>query len=239
MTALSVLYEVLVTLTKLFAPITPFISEEVYHNLVCNLDKKAPLSVFQCQWPKVNKNLINKKLEEKMELVKKIIDSCLAARQQANIKLRWPLREVIIIPKDENVVSVVKKLKDILLFMCNSKDVKVLDKKPSGEFSEMEDVFGSLLIHKKLDEGILEEAMVRELIRKLQDMRKENKFNVKESINLSLDSDEKTNGVLKKFTKMLQKEVGAKQVKIGKVEGNFTGELEFEDKKISIAFSKI
>jgi isoleucyl-tRNA synthetase len=238
LTALSTLHECLVTLSKLLAPITPFISEEIYHNLVYNLNKKSA-TVFESGWPKANKVSINRKLEEEVGISRKIIDACLSARQQSNLKLRWPISEVIVVSDDKKIISTVKDLKNILLSMCNSKGIKVVKEKPAGEFSEVEFDFGKILVHKKLDEKLMNEALVRELIREVQGMRKKNKFSVKESIILTLNSDEKTNEILKDHAKDLQKEVGAKKVIIGKLEGKFTSELKFEDKTIDISFEKI
>lgn len=237
--ALSALYEVLVTLSKLYAPITPFISEEMYHNLVCNIDKKAPISVFQCRWPKANKNFISKKLEELMEVAKKIIDASYSARQKADLKLRWPVKQVLVISKDKKAVQAVKQLEEILLQMCNTKSIKVTKEILEGEFSEVDFDIGKVLVDKKLDEKLLEEALIRELIREVQALRKKYGFRVKENINLTLSSDEKTNKTLNKYVKLLGKEVGAKKVNISKLKGKFKGQLKFENKNIEIAFEKV
>jgi isoleucyl-tRNA synthetase len=239
LTALSVLHKVLVILAKLFAPITPFISEEIYHNLVCNLDKKAPLSVFQSGWPGPNKKLINKKLEEAMEIAKKIVEACYAARQLAGLKLRWPVKKVLVISKNRKVVQAVKKLEEILLQMCNTKSIKVVEKTPEGEFSEVEFEYGKIFVDKKLDEKLLEEALVRELVREVQALRKKYGLKVKENIMLTLSSDKQMNKTLHKYTKLLCKEIGASKIVIGKLKGKFKGQLKFKDKSVEIAFEKV
>jgi isoleucyl-tRNA synthetase len=237
--ALSTLYQALVTVAKLLAPITPFISEEIYQNLVVNFDKKAPRSVHMSEWPNANKIFIDKDLEEKVEFAKKIIDASLAARQQTQLKLRWPAKQVVVVSGNKKVAAAVKEVNDLLKMMCNAKGVVTSAKKPNGEFSEVNFDFGTVLTDKKLDVDLMEEAIFRELIREVQSLRKQNKFNVNEMIVLSLSSDEKTNAGLKKFEKELKKEVGAKKIIFGKVDGKYKGSLEFEGKKISMTFEKV
>jgi isoleucyl-tRNA synthetase len=125
------------------------------------------------------------------------------------------------------------------LFMCNTKAIKTVIDKPEGDFSEAESKYGKIFVNKKLDEKLLEEAMIRELVREIQEMRKKNNFQVKETIALSLKSDEKTNQLLEKNSKILGKEIGAKEIVIGEFKGDFTGKLQFEGKTIEIAFDKI
>ena len=89
------------------------------------------------------------------------------------------------------------------------------------------------------DKEILEERLYRELTRKIQSMRKEAKFVVKDRIGLTLKSDSETENSLKKFVTTLKKDVGAKVVEIGKLEGKYSSELVFRDKSIKIGLNKI
>jgi isoleucyl-tRNA synthetase len=223
-------------LAKLLAPICPFLAEQVYQDVVKPL-KKGKISVHLEDWPKAEKRMKNKKLEEEMKVARQIVEACSAARQKANLKLRWPVASVTLVSKDKMVLAAVKDLREVLLKMCNAKGIKV-GEEPKGEFSGAEFSFGKVFIPSKLDEKLLEEALLRELVRKIQEMRKKFGFVVKERIELSLNSDEKTNKLLEKNRKMIAKEVGAKNVVVGSIRGKFSDSLEFEDKKISIAFSK-
>jgi len=232
---LGALYTVMLDLLKLMAPFTPFISEYLYQIFFDKFEKKGSIHLFD--WPKLNKKQINKKLENDMEIVKKIVDACLAAREKARLKLRWPIKEVIIL-SEEKIASAVNNLREVLLSMCNCKDIQVTTKVPKGDFAEVGFNYGKVLIHKKIDEKLLEEALVREVIREVQSMRKQNKFNVKELIVLTLNSSEESNEILNRATKILAKEVGAKKVSIGKLSGKYKGQLDFDGKKIEIAFDK-
>jgi len=236
--ALSTLHYALTTAAKLLAPITPFISEEIYQNLVVNLDKKAPSSVHFAEWPTANKRYIDRNLESKVEIAKKVIDASLAARQQTQLKLRWPIRQVVVVSEDKKVVPAVREVNEILKMMCNAKSVSTTSKKPEGDFPEVQFDLGSVLIDKKLDEELMKEALLREVIREIQSMRKQNNFNVQQVISLSLSSDEKTNTVLKKFEKDLMKEVGASKVVFGKLHGKYQGKVDFEGKSVQIKFDK-
>ncbi|MEM5766299.1 MAG: isoleucine--tRNA ligase [Candidatus Aenigmatarchaeota archaeon] len=225
------------TIAKLLAPICPFLAEQVYQEVVKPL-KKGKLSVHMEDWPKVEKRMINKKLEEEMRVAKQIVEACSAARQKASLKLRWPIPCVVLVSKEMNLENVVKDLKEVLLKMCNTKEIKLSKEEPEGEFSTAEFNLGKIFIPSKLDEKLLDEALLRELVRKIQEMRKKFGFVVKDRIDLTLSSDEKTSKFLEKNKKLIAKEVGAKIVTVGVTEGKFSENLEFEDKKVSIAFNK-
>ena len=90
------LYKVLVTLSKISAPFIPFMTEEIYQNLVLGLDKSAKESVHLCDWPSFSEKVIDKKLEEEMDLAYAIVKLGRSARNSVNIKNRQPLSEMLI-----------------------------------------------------------------------------------------------------------------------------------------------
>ncbi|NLK95981.1 MAG: isoleucine--tRNA ligase [Clostridiales bacterium] len=94
--AYMTLYNVLVTLCKVAAPFVPFITEEIYQNLVVNIDSSAPDSIHLCTWPKVDEDSINKSLEKEMDLAYTIVKLGRSARNGANIKNRQPLSEILV-----------------------------------------------------------------------------------------------------------------------------------------------
>jgi len=232
--AFFTLFTVSELLLKLLSPFCPFLTENIYQELIKPL-KKCKLSIHMENWPKADKKFIKKELEGEMTTVKAIVEACSAARQKLNLKLRWPVKQVVVVSNKKEVVQAVNKLKEILLSMCNAKDVKVATKKPKGEFSEAEFDLGKVFVSKEVD---MEEALVRELTREIQDMRKKNGFKVKENIILTLNSDGKTNKTLKKYEKILKKEVGASKTVVGKLKGKYKGSLQFEKVKVEILFDK-
>ena len=101
--AYMTLYTVLVTFVKISAPMIPFMADDIYRNLVCSVDKTAPESVHLCDFPAVNETMIDSKLEEEMELVLEIVVLGRAARNNANLKNRQPLRKMFV--KAENTLE--------------------------------------------------------------------------------------------------------------------------------------
>ncbi len=114
------LYTVLVTLSKVAAPFVPFMTEEIYQNLVVNLDQNAPESVHLCTWPEVDESLIDGKLEEQMDLAYKIVKLGRSARNLSNIKNRQPLSEMLI-----SVDTLPKYYADIVKEELNVKQVEL------------------------------------------------------------------------------------------------------------------
>jgi isoleucyl-tRNA synthetase len=93
--AYATLYHVLVTLTKLLAPITPFVTEVMYQNLVRSVDQNAPESVHHCPWPQVDEPAIDRSLLDQMATARQIAGLGLGARGSANIKVRQPLARAL------------------------------------------------------------------------------------------------------------------------------------------------
>ena len=89
--AYMTLYTALVTVSKCAAPMIPFMAEDIYRNLVCSIDKTAPESVHLCDFPAADENVIDRKLEEDMDEVLKIVVMGRACRNTANIKNRQPI----------------------------------------------------------------------------------------------------------------------------------------------------
>lgn len=101
--AYMTLYTALITLSKISAPMIPFMTEEIYQNLVRSVDKNAPESIHLTDFPKVNEEFIDKDLEVSMDEVLDIVVLGRAARNSANIKNRQPIGNMYI--KAENVLS--------------------------------------------------------------------------------------------------------------------------------------
>ena len=94
--AYMTLYTALVTISKAAAPMIPFMTEDIYRNLVCSIDKNAPESIHLCDFPVADEKLIDKKLEEDMEAVLKVVVMGRACRNAANIKNRQPISTMFI-----------------------------------------------------------------------------------------------------------------------------------------------
>ncbi len=118
--AFVTLYRVLVTLSKVIAPFVPFIAEEIYQNLVRNLDKEAEESIHLCKWPEVEKSQIDKSLEKEMDLAYELVKLGRSARNSVNIKNRQPLSNMLI-----SLETLPKYYGDIIKEELNVKNVEL------------------------------------------------------------------------------------------------------------------
>ncbi|HPH48364.1 MAG TPA: isoleucine--tRNA ligase, partial [Methanothrix sp.] len=141
--AYATIYEVLVKLSRVMAPFTPFLSESIYQNLVRGLDGSAAPSVHMCDWPVVDAARIDRKLEESMSLVREISMAGSNARQKGGRKLRWPVSEIVISPDKEAVD--LGDLVGVLKGQTNAKKITVL---PPGEKPKMDLEISP--VHKKI-----------------------------------------------------------------------------------------
>jgi isoleucyl-tRNA synthetase len=130
--AYATIYEVLTTLCKLMAPMSPFLCESIFQNLARGIDPTAPESVHMCSWPTVRKDLVDKSLEKGMTIVREISEAASNARQKAGRKLRWPVAEVIIAPSQEAIE--LGELEEVLKEQVNSKGIVILS---AGERPKM------------------------------------------------------------------------------------------------------
>jgi isoleucyl-tRNA synthetase len=124
--AYATLYEVLVNIAYLLAPTMPFISEELYQNLVRTLDSNAPDSVHMAAWPMFDKDLIDDDLNQEMDLVMRLASLGHAARNKAEIKVRQPLEEVAFSVGSAQDVKVIESYAETLSDELNVKQVRSL-----------------------------------------------------------------------------------------------------------------
>ncbi len=278
--AYMTLYTALVTLCKCAAPMVPFITEEVYQNIVVTVDKNAPESIHLCDYPTVDESMIDLKLESDMEEVLDIVVLGRAARNTANIKNRQPL-SVMYVTADHELDSFYV---DIIRDELNLKDVKFADNvsqfvdykfKPQlktlgpkygknlgeirnllttldghktmaeldetgelklnisiGEISLSKD---DLLIETEQKEGfctltqngvtvamdtnlteeLINEGFVREIISKLQTMRKDSGFEVMDHISVTIDTDSKLAEVIEANKAQISTDVLAESISFG------------------------
>ena len=257
------LYKVLTTIIKVSAPFVPFMTDEIYQNIVLGLDSTAPESVHLCTWPEVDEKAIDTKLEEEMGLAYKIVKLGRSARNSVNIKNRQPLSEMLISAKNlpEYYSDVVKEelnvkqvvlgadMKDYVSFEIkpnlpvlgreygklipqirakiaefNQMDLAVKVQAGGTEYIEIDDTqielsSENLLVTMQGKEGfafagegeigvvldthitpeLKEEGMLREVLSKVQNMRKDRGFEVLDRINLYVSGNSIVEEIVKKF----------------------------------------
>lgn len=282
--AYMTLYTALVTVAKVAAPMVPFMTESIYRNLVCSIDKTAPKSVHLCDFPTADSRLINKQLEYDMELVLKVVVLGRAARNGANRKNRQPLAEMFvkadetlsafytdIIAEELNVKQVtftqdvsaftsynfkpqlktlgpkygkqLGEIRNALAALDGSAAKKELDTSgvlhlalaggdialapedllietvQSERYFTVEDSGVTVAIDTQLTDALVEEGFVREVISKLQTMRKEANFNVEDHITVYAENNDKIIAIMQKNIAEVQSGVLADAVEFGRTDG--------------------
>ncbi|RLT44819.1 MAG: isoleucine--tRNA ligase [Chloroflexi bacterium] len=125
--ALSTLHHALVTVCKLLAPATPFVADELYQNLVAGVDKSAPDSVHLASWPQVDATAIDEQLSADMALAQKVTTLGRAARENASLKVRQPLRQVVVRTRSAEEKAGLERMADTLLAELNVKGLAFAD----------------------------------------------------------------------------------------------------------------
>ncbi|MFN8490861.1 MAG: isoleucine--tRNA ligase [Caldilineaceae bacterium] len=125
--ALHTLHQVLVTVSQLLAPAAPFVAEELYQNLVVNGDASAPNSVHLSRWPAVNQALLDEQLNVDMEMVQRVTSLGHAARQNANLKVRQPLAQVVVRTRQLEERASLERLQQFVLDELNVKRLDFAD----------------------------------------------------------------------------------------------------------------
>jgi isoleucyl-tRNA synthetase len=120
------LYECLSTVVRLLAPFIPFVSEAIYQNLVCSVDKHAPESVHLTDFPMVDESAIDEDLSRQMEAVIEAVRLGRAARSAASVKVRQPLPAVLIYTRDRADFDAIERLSEQVLEELNVKEIRPL-----------------------------------------------------------------------------------------------------------------
>jgi len=188
--AYSTLYQCLVTLSQLLAPFVPFIAEEVYQNLCRSVDPQARESVHLTDFPVANEAEINDRLNSDVELAMKISSLGRAARAKAGIKVRQPLDKAVIRVETNEEKKGLEKLATEVMEEINVKQLVVLSEAselkgfPANmpSYSVANDAKYSVAIGTELRPELVAEGVSRELVRHLQNMRRNAKFDITDRI---------------------------------------------------------
>jgi len=171
----KVLFECL----KIFAPIAPFITEKIYQNLKDAFGHKEE-SIHLFEWPEAQGEFIDTEIEQHMESALSIIQSILSVREKTKTGVRWPISEVIVTTKNDEVKAAVEQMKKIIMIQTNIKDIKVL-KELKGvkdriklDFKKLTEGFGEMLATK-----IVAKVAIDSPQKILNDIEKEGAYKLK------------------------------------------------------------
>ena len=300
--AYMTLYTALVTICKASAPMIPFMTEDIYQNLVRSVDKNAPQSIHLCDFPVVDEKMINTELENDMDEVLKIVVLGRAARNSANIKNRQPIGNMYVkankelsefykeIIEDElNVKAVTFKddvsefsdyvfkpqLKTVgpkygkhlnaireylsnvngreamntlktegaLKFEADGTEVSLteedllIETAKSDDYVTEADAVVTVVLDIQLTEELLEEGFVREIISKVQTMRKEAGFEVMDKITIYVANNDKVAEIMKRNEETIFHDVLATAVQYGEVKG-YTKNWNINGEKVDLGVEK-
>ena len=301
--AYMTLYTVLETMSKLMAPFIPYMTEQIYQNMVRRFDDKLPESVHLCDYPVCNEDMINEKLEEDMDLILKVVTQGRAARNAANIKNRQPLSKLYVkaykelegehksIVADELNVKEVEFTDEIDNFTSYSikpnlktvgpkygkilgairqelpnmdgnkivKELKVngkvevtiageklefvaedllIEAAKGARFATVSEGDLTVVLDTELTDKLIEERYVRELVSKIQNLRKEAGFEVQDYIEVYYGGNEKVEKIIADNADEIASEVLARKVANEKGTG-FEKEIDVNGEKITIAVNKL
>jgi isoleucyl-tRNA synthetase len=213
--AYNTLYECLVTLSKLMAPFTPFLAEEIYRNLVGSVSKDAPESVHLADFPVADKSKIDKKLSEDTKLAMKISSLGRAARSEAGIKVRQPLAKVMVKVGAKKEKEALERLTPQLLEELNVKGLKLVEKIAELEkegYVVVTEGSHSVAISKDIPAELLAEGVAREVVRRLQTMRRSAGFDIADHIVTCYQGDDYIKQVMNNFADYIKQETLSKEL---------------------------
>ena len=301
--AYMTLYTALVTVSKAAAPMIPFMTEDIYQNIVKNVDATAPESIHLCDFPEVNEAFIDKELEENMENVLEVVVMGRACRNASGIKNRQPIGKMMVkaefdlsefykeIIEDELNVKTVEFTDDVSAFTSYSfkpqlktvgpKYGKVLGKikaalaeldgnkamaqlnaegalkfdfdgtevvlekddllidtaQVEGYVSESDNNI-TVVLDTNLSPELIEEGFVREIISKIQTMRKEAGFEVMDKIVVNVSKNDSIIKVVTDNLDEIKAEVLANEIVFDKIEG-YSKEWNINGEKVTLGVEKV
>jgi isoleucyl-tRNA synthetase len=218
--AYQTLYEVLLATVTLLAPFMPFVTETIYRNLKST---DLPDSVHLTDWPTAPAEWANDDLRRDMARVRRVVASGLAARNAAGIKVRQPLRQIVIGGSALN-----PELETILLEELNIKAAKY----------EGED--GAVTLDTEINEDLKLEGLARDLVRKIQELRKQSGFAVEDRIRLFYDGDGLLAQALERWRDYIATETLAVAVARGAApDGASTERLQIEGNDLTVSVVRV
>lgn len=301
--AYMTLYTTLVTLSKVAAPMIPFMTESIYRNLVCSVDKTAPISIHLCDYPVAKEEWIDKKLEDNMEDVLDAVVIGRACRNATNIKNRQPIGKMFIkaswklddfftaIIADELNVKAVEYKDDVrdftsysfkpqlktlgpkygkflgeirkqlteldgnkamdelnkvgfITLQVNGTDIQLekedllIEMAQMPGFEAISDKGITLVMDTNLTPELIREGFVRELISKIQTMRKDAGFEVMDRINVYVSGNDKIADLMKENADQIQSVVLADSIVAGETKG-FEKEWNINGETVTLSVDRI
>jgi isoleucyl-tRNA synthetase len=212
------LYTCLVTLTKLLAPFTPFVAEEMYQNLVCSWFPEEPESVHLARWPQADMSLVDERLMEDTRLVMRIASLGRNARSKAGIKVRQPLQQVLVKPRYPAESQALERLAPQILDELNAKELTLVvdeaDLQREDTALAAEGGYAIALVT-TVTPDLADEGLARELVHRLQTMRKNAGFDIADRIVTYYQGSEELCRIMEKHSEYVRQETLSRELVAG------------------------
>ena len=306
LSAYQTLYTCLETVSKLMAPIAPFYADRLYGDLIAVTGRESAESVHLADFPVCDEAMIDKELEERMQIAQDISSMTLALRRKVNIKVRQPLHTLLVSAVDEHQRAAVEAVQDIILNEVNVKELKFADagsnilvKKVKPDFKKLgprygkvmkalaaaiqamtqaeiatferdgsftfpidgnactvltddveiisEDIPGWLVANEgrltialdiTVTDELRREGLARELVNRLQNLRKSSGLEITDHIRVTLAPAEEMEGVLETYGDYIRRQVLADAITTTERSADMT-DLEFDDFRLPVKIEKV
>ncbi len=231
LSAYTTLYQCLVTLSKLLAPFTPFLAEELYQNLVCSAFPEAPDSVHLTDFPVADKGKIDQRLAADTRLAMKVSSLGRAARSKAGIKVRQPLAHVVVSVSSPDEEASLERLKHQIMEELNVKDLKIksntevtkldgygyvvsgleVDRKKGEKYPVSGGVY-NVAVPTDISPELAAEGLAREIVHRLQMMRRSAGFDIADHITTYYQGEAYVRQVMEDFADYIKQETLSREL---------------------------
>jgi isoleucyl-tRNA synthetase len=216
-TIYAILHYTLKTVTLLFNPVTPYLSETLYQKVYKKFDAKLPESINFEYWPEPDEKMRDKTIEEEFDVLFSTVSLVYAARQQAKLKRRWPLGKVIVVAP-EKAADALRKHEQLFLELVNVKAAEYERHVPEyvGGENWVSATEGDMyvFVSGKRDDKLLGEGIMRDLARRVQALRKDLGYvptDVLDAVHIA-EFDEDSMGLLQSYLAEMAELVRTKKV---------------------------
>ena len=241
--AYTTLYECLVTLSKLLAPFTPFLAEVMYQNMVVSAFPEAPDSVHLADFPVADEAKIDRRLSDDIRLAMKVSSLGRAARSEAGIKVRQPLAEVMVSVASNKERESLERTEPQILEELNVKGLKFVDnvaELDKSGYKVVSEGSYSVAISTEISPELKAEGVAREIVRRLQTMRRSAGFNIADHITTYYQGDDYIRQVMIDFADYIKQETLSQQLVDGvPEEGVFTESHKLSGHDILLGVEKL
>jgi len=225
------LYTCLVTLAKLLAPFAPFLAEEMYQNLVCGSFPEEPESVHLALWPQADTSLVDEQLMADTRLVMRIASLGRNARSKAGIKVRQPLQRVLVKPRYPAEREGLERLSPQILDELNVKELTVVgdEAELQGEGLALAAEGGyAVALDTTITPALVDEGLARDLVHRLQMMRKNAGFDIADYIVTYYQGSEELCRIMEKHSGYIRQETLSREL----IEGSPPAGAYVEEQKV-------